>query len=387
MSPALRRIIISAVILGGIGLLLWPKFKPQEEPAGSGPGTLTGQQDSRLAVNTFIAVPELIRDRIYTTGTILPNEIVDLATETSGKVVALYFKEGRSVQKGDLLLKINDSELQAQLRSAELRLELAQDIEKRQRSLLEKQGLSQAEYDVSDNDLSVQQVTIDLIRAQIDKTELRAPFSGIIGLRYVSEGSYVTSATRIATLQDIDPIKIEFSIPERHANRAGVGDVIFFTVEGHEETHRGEIYALEPLIRQDTRSLRLRARSSNQGTRLIPGSFANVELIFQEIADAISVPTVAIIPELGGTKVYLYRSGSVVPAQVVTGIRLQNTVQVVSGLATGDTVITSGIQQVFPGMPVRLAGESVNDARRSVNVELVEHDAARKGIERSEGSE
>jgi len=221
--------------------------------------------------------------------------------------------------------------------------------------------LSQAEYDATANDLGVQQVTVDLIKAQIDKTELRAPFSGVIGLRYVSEGSYVTSSSRIATLQDIDPIKIEFSIPERHANRAGVGDVILFTVEGYEGTHRGVIYAFEPLIQQDTRSLRLRARSSNQGTRLIPGSFANIELVFEEIDDAVSVPTVAIIPELGGAKVYLYRGGSVAPTQVVTGIRMQNSVQIVSGVVAGDTVITSGIQQVFPGMPVRLAGNATSE--------------------------
>jgi len=359
MNPVAKRIIFFAVILGGIGLLLWPKFKPQDGAAGFGPA---GQQDTRLSVNTFIVEPESIRDRIYTTGTILPNEIVALSTEASGKIIALYFEEGRSVEKGELLLKINDSELQAQLRTAELRLELAVDIERRQRSLLEKEGLSQAEYDVSANNLSVQQVAVDLINAQIDKTELRAPFSGVIGLRYVSEGSYVTSTSRIATLQDINPIKIEFSIPERHANRAGVGDVIYFTVEGYEGTHSGVIYAFEPLIQQDTRSLRLRARASNRGIRLIPGSFANVELIFEEIGDAIAIPTVAVIPELGGTKVYLYRGGSVAPAQVVTGIRMQNTVQITSGLALGDTVITSGIQQIYPGMAVRLAGQAAAEA-------------------------
>lgn len=363
MNPVTKRIIIASVILGGIGLLLWPKLKPQADPAGFGPagfGAAPGQ-DTRLTVSTFVVTPESIRDHIYTTGTILPNEIVALSTETSGKIIALYFEEGRSVRKGDLLLKINDSELQAQLRTAELRLDLARDIEKRQHSLLEKEGLSQAEYDISANDLGVQRVTVDLIQAQIDKTELRAPFSGVIGLRYVSEGSYITSASRIATLQDIDPIKIEFSIPERHANRAGVGDAIYFTVEGYEGTHEGVIYALEPLIRQDTRSLRLRARSSNQGIRLIPGSFATVELVFEEIEDALSIPTVAIIPELGGAKVYLFRSGSVASTQVVTGIRMRNTVQIISGLAPGDTVITSGIQQVFPGMPVRVAGQTTNE--------------------------
>lgn len=352
MSPVLRRILIGIVLLGGLGLLLWPKFNtPQEEGAGGG----AFQQNSVLSVNAVIVQPEVIRDRINTTGTILPNEIVELSAETSGKIVAIYFDEGRSVKRGDLLLKINDSELQAQLTSAQLRLKLAGEIEQRQKSLLDKAGLSQAEYDVAANEMSVQQASVDLIKAQIEKTELRAPFDGMIGLRYVSEGSYLTSSTRIATLQDVDPIKIEFSIPERHASRAGLGDAIFFTVEGYTGSYRGEIYAFEPLIQQDTRSLRLRARSPNLGTRLLPGSFANVELVFEEIEDALTVPSVALIPELGGTKVFLFQAGSASPRQVVTGIRMASDVQILSGLAPGDTVITSGIQQIFPGMPVQLA--------------------------------
>lgn len=355
MTPITKRIIIAAVFLSGLGLLLWPKFKPEAEPSGAGS---FAQRDTRVAVASFVVGPQMIRDRINTTGTILPNEIVDLSTEASGKVIALYFEEGRSVQQGDLLLKINDSELQARLRTAELRLLLAQDIERRQRSLLQSQGLSQAEYDISATELSVQKVSVDLIKAQIDKTELRAPFSGVIGLRYVSEGSYITNASRIATLQDIDPIKIEFSIPERHASRVEIGDAINFTVEGYEGTYQGVIYAFEPLIQQDTRSLRLRARSPNLTTRLLPGSFANVELVFEEIEDAIAVPSVAIIPELGGAKVYLYRGGRVAPVQVETGIRMRANVQITSGLAVGDTVITSGLQLIFPGMPVRLAGGS-----------------------------
>ncbi|TDI74959.1 MAG: efflux RND transporter periplasmic adaptor subunit [Bacteroidetes bacterium] len=362
MNPAVKRSLITVSMVGVIGLLVWPKLWPAEDPASTGqPGFgATSQQDSRLVVNSHVVAQESISDKIFTTGVILPNEMVELSIETSGKIIELYFDEGRPVEEGELLLKINDSELQAQLRTAELRLKLASDIEGRQKSLLDKESLSQAEYDVAANELSVQQVRVDLIKAQINKTELRAPFSGIIGLRYVSEGSYVTSTSRIATLQDINPIKIEFSIPERHANRAGIGDQINFTVEGYDGNYAGVIYAFEPLIEQDTRSLRLRARSSSAGTRLIPGSFATIELIFEKIDDAISIPTVAIIPEMGGTKVYLYKSGSVAQAQVKTGIRMQNTVQIISGLAVGDTVITSGIQQVFPGMPIRLAGQAAD---------------------------
>lgn len=352
MNPVVRRVLIGGVFLIGLGVLIWPKLQPKEDLSLSF-GATAG--DARPAVNAVVVSPRLVLDRIFTTGVILPNEVVELSMESAGKVTGLFFDEGRVVEAGELLLKINDSELQAQFKTAELRIKQAREIEVRQRTLLEREGLSQAEYDLASNELSVQEAQLDLIRAQIDKTELRAPFGGVIGLRYVSEGSYVTSASKIATLQDIDPIKVEFSIPEKYASRVAVGDVIRYSVEGYSGTFDGQIYAFEPSIQQDTRSLRLRARSANMGTKLLPGSFVNIELVFNEIEGALTVPSVAIIPELGGAKVFLYSSGIVVPRVIETGIRMSGNVQVTSGLAPGDTVITSGLQTVFPGMPIRLA--------------------------------
>jgi len=355
MSSMVKRILIVVALLVVVGLLAWPKLRP----AGEGPsvGSPPSQGAALLQVTSVVLDVQQLRDRILATGTILANEEVALRTETSGKIVELSFNEGRSVNRGDLLLKINDNELQAQYRQAEYRQKLAEDREDRQRQLLEKGGISREEYDATLNEVNVLRSAVELIKAQLAKTELHAPFDGVLGLRYVSEGSYITPSTEIATLQDITPVKVEFSIPERHANRVKVGDAIYFTVEGMPGRFEGRIYAFEPKIEAGTRTLRLRAHSPNADARLLPGTFANVELVFEQIDDALAVPSLAVIPELGGKKVYVYSGGKALPRTVETGIRLEDRVQVTAGLAPGDTVITSGLQQLRPGLPVRLVDQ------------------------------
>ncbi|MDX1672172.1 MAG: efflux RND transporter periplasmic adaptor subunit, partial [Balneolaceae bacterium] len=256
--------------------------------------------------------------------------------------------------KGDLLLKINDSELQAQLNRARYRLDLASERERRQRKLLEKGGISQEDYDATLNEVNVLRSEVQLINAQIEKTEIVAPFTGRVGLRYVSEGSYISPSTRIASLQNINPMKIDFSIPERYVNAVEVDDRISFTVQGTEQTFEGRIYAIEPRIDSQTRTLQLRAYSNNDEGLLIPGAFADLELILQNIEDALMIPSISLVPELQGQKVFLYRSGSVVEQPVETGIRTEERVQITEGLSPGDTVLTTGLLQVRPGMGVEI---------------------------------
>lgn len=353
MNRVVKRVLIGLGILVTLVGLALPKLSARNE-APAGPAARPGGGRS-LSVTTYVAVPEALRDRIYTTGTLRANEEVDLRSEASGKILQIFFEEGRPVREGQLLVKINDAELQAQLRQAEYRLRLAEDREARQRTILEKGGISREEYDATVNEVNVLRAGMDLIRAQIEKTELKAPFDGVIGLRYVSEGSYISPTTQLATLQDVSPVKVEFSIPERYAGRIRNGAEIVFTVEGQEGAFRGQIYAYEPRVESGTRTLRLRALSPNPDGRLVPGGFANVELVFEEIQGALAVPAIAVIPELGGKKVFVYKNGKAEPRQVETGLRLEDRVQIVSGLAPQDTVITSGIQTLRPGMTVTLA--------------------------------
>lgn len=350
MNKAVKRIVVGLLLLVMVVALAWPKIK-EARSTSAAPGF--SQSGSRaLQIDGMVIMPTTLQDRIFTTGTIRANEEVELRSEASGKITSISFQEGRAVKVGELLVKINDSELQAQLRKAEYRVTLAEGREMRQQQLLDKGGISREEYEATLNELNVLRADIALIKAQLEKTEVRAPFNGIVGLREVSIGSYISTATPIATIQDIKPVKIDFAIPERYAQRVKVGDQILFTVEGLEETFQGTVYASESRIDANTRTLLVRARSANESGHLVPGAFADIDLIFAEIQDALTVPAIAVIPELGGKKVYVQRGGKAMPVVIQTGIRTEASVQVTEGLSPGDTVIVSGVQLLRPGIDV-----------------------------------
>ena len=272
-----------------------------------------------------------------------------------GKITKILFREGSFVNKGDLLVKINDADLQAQLRKAESKVKLSREKEFRQSQLRDGNLISQEEYDNTLGELNVNKADYDLIKAQIDKTEIRAPFSGVIGLRSISDGSYVTTSVIIARLQNLSSIKVDFSIPERYFSSVKTGDELEFKISGSDKLFKAKVYAIEPRIDPATRTLQIRAICSSAYRELIPGAFANVELSLKEINDAILVPTVAIVPELKGQKVFLYKSGVVYPQKVELGIREETRVQIVSGLSKGDTVITSGILQIRPKSKIKIS--------------------------------
>lgn len=187
---------------------------------------------------------------------------------------------------------------------------------------------------------------IDRVNSDIAKTEIYAPFSGMIGLRSVSNGSYISSSTLIARLQQIDPIKIDFAVPEKFANSIAKGSPITFTLTGSEEQYTATVYATEPKIDMATRTLKVRALTSNIGGKLLPGAFAKVEVTLTSIHDALAIPTTSIVPQIDGQKVFVYRSGKAFAIPVETGIRSDSSVQVIRGLSLGDTVITTGLMQI-----------------------------------------
>ncbi len=309
---------------------------------------------SGLQVKGMIINAASLDNRIMTSGTILPDESVDISSEASGKITAIYFNEGKKVRKGDLLLTINDAELQAQLKRLQFQETLLVEREFRQRILLEKEAVSQEVYDKALADLNTNRAEIMMIEAQIAKTMVKAPFDGIIGLRLVSEGSYITPNMRIASLVKIQPVKIEFSIPERYASEVKPGNKINFTI-GNTNEHIAEVYAVEPMIDQSTRTLKLRAIYPNANLDVIPGSFASVELILRTYYEALSIPTEALLPMLGKQIVFLYKNGIAEPVEVETGIRTSELIQVVSGINANDTIITTGLLHLKKGMTVVLS--------------------------------
>ncbi|MFT3885473.1 MAG: efflux RND transporter periplasmic adaptor subunit [Flavobacteriales bacterium] len=306
-----------------------------------------------LAVGTVVLAAQPLDQVIMSTGTLLPNEAVNVLSEVSGRITAISFTEGGTVTAGQVLVRINDDDLQAQLRKADLSVQLAEQEEQRKKQLLAVSGVSQEVYDQSRIQWESGKADADNLRALIAKTTIKAPFSGRIGLRQVSVGGYVSPSTLIASLQQTDPIKIEFTVPERYGRQLHAGSGITFTVDGDTATYSGEVFAMEPAVDASSRSIRVRARTNNHAGRLSPGAFAHVSVRLDRLPDALMVPTEAVVPDIQGQKVLLIKNGLVKSARVTLGTRQENSVQLTSGVAVGDTVITTGLLAARDGMPVK----------------------------------
>lgn len=307
-----------------------------------------------ITVTGYIVRPQVLENKIFSSGTVMANEEVTLRPEVAGKLTAVYFKEGSSVKKGTLLAKINDADLQAQLKKLQLQSKLSKERETRLKGLLDIQGVSQEEYDMTTNQLQTMSADMDFVRAQIAKTEIRAPFNGKIGLKQVSEGSFVSSTDIIATIQQTDALKIDFTIPERYSSIVAVGDMIDFSVENQQGQFEARVFAIEPRIDQQTRNIMIRALYDNGKAGMFPGAFAKIELIANKKQSSLMVPTEAVIPELKGKKVFVSKSGKAVPVTIETGIRNDAAIEVLHGLSEGDTVITTGIMSLKPDAPVKI---------------------------------
>jgi membrane fusion protein (multidrug efflux system) len=353
MNKLLKRILLTLLVLLVLLFLIgrrldWFTFEKQET-------SVQTAAPSGLPVRGLVIKSADLDNRIFTSGTVLPDESVELSSEASGKITAIYFREGEKVRKGDLLLTINDADLQAQLQRFKYQEALLVEREFRQGKLLEKEAVSQEVYDRALADLNTNRAEMLMVEAQIAKTRVKAPFDGVIGLRMVSEGTYITPNTRIASLVKMQPVKIEFSIPEQYASEVNSGNQISFTIGSAKKTYEASVYAVEPIIDQSTRTLRIRAIYPNPGLDVIPGSFATVELVLRTYQEAVTIPTESLVPMLGTQMVYLYKNGKAEPVEVQTGIRTRDMIQITSGLNPGDTLLTTGILQLRKGMAVVLS--------------------------------
>ena len=307
-----------------------------------------------LKVNAQVIKPHLLTDEILVTGRLVPDEEVSLSFETSGKITDIFFTEGTLVKRGELLAKVNDRQLQAQLKRLEAQIPLAEDRVFRQNALLKRDAVSKEAYEQVKTELATLNADIENIKANIDMTELRAPFDGIIGLRQVSTGAYASPTTVVAKLTKVTPLKVEFAVPERYAREIKKGTNLEFKVEGKLDTYHAQVYATESSIDMETHSLNIRAIYPNRNGELLAGRYADIQLKQKEIEDAIAIPSEAIVPEMGKNKVFVYRSGVADPVDVIIGLRTEAEVQIVRGLSVGDTILTSGTLQLRKGMPVEL---------------------------------
>jgi membrane fusion protein (multidrug efflux system) len=323
----------------------------QRHPPGSPGGA--GRQMT-LRVDAFVVMPVSISEKIDVPGSLLANESTDIHPEISGRLVQLNVAEGKFVPKGALLAKIYDGDLQAQLKKLQVQLEIGRTNEERSAQLLKIQGISKADYDASALNVSNTQADIDVIKANITKTEIRAPFTGRLGLKNISPGAYVTPLTVLASIQQVDILKLDFTVPEKYSSQMNVGRIVSFTTEGSNKTYTAKVMATESSVTQDTRTLTVRAIVQNNDKSLVPGSFAKVILRFEPDPNALMVPSQAIIPQARGKKVVVYQDSIAKFVDVTTGIRDSASVQVLTGLKAGDTIIITGLLSVKPNGKVQV---------------------------------
>ncbi|OXB21489.1 efflux transporter periplasmic adaptor subunit [Flavobacterium tructae] len=313
-----------------------------------------GDKDTPTTVTGIVVKTATFDNNLSLSGSIEANEQIEIRSEVSGIVEGIYFNEGSFVNKGQVLFKVNDIELKAQLRQAVTREGLAAENERRAKLLLQKEAISQEEFDVAKADHASAQAQSQLIRAQIAKTSVKAPFSGKVGLRSISPGTYINPTVLVAKLVNTGKLKITFSIPEKYAAQVKSGSVIDFSVSGSDKVYTAKIYAIEPEVEVATRTLQIRAIADNVDGKLFPGTFADVKLPLNIVKDAIVVPSEAIIPVQSGKKVYIANMGKAKEVMVDATTRTDSSILILSGLKAGDTLITSGVMSLKNEAPIKV---------------------------------
>ncbi len=302
---------------------------------------------SVTAVEGFVAKHSMLTERVTASGNLVPAEETELHPEASGRVVSLHLPEGRLVRKGDLLLKVFDEDLKTQVRKIETQLKQAEITEQRLAELLKVKGVSQQEYDLSVLQAQIFRADIELLRVNLSKTELRAPYDGILGLRRISPGAYVTPATAITTIRSASALKLDFAVPEKYSQQIRIGQPLDFNVDGSTVTRKATVQATEQRISEGSRNLQIRATVADS-RGLLPGAFAEVSLALGNNAKALLIPNQAIIPQARDKKVILCKDGKAKFVVVKTGVRQAGMIEITEGISPGDTVCTTGMLFLRP---------------------------------------
>ncbi len=315
--------------------------------------------DQTLEADVVILKNENIENNVFTTGTLISNEYIELKAPLAGMIMEIKLNEGERVKTGQKLVQLDDREWQAQLIRYQSQLKVAERVLSRNSALLEINGISQEMVDQSEGNVETLKANIAEIKVKIDQASVRAPFDGRVGLRNVSLGEFVTAGTSLISLVQGNPIKLDFSLPGKYANQLRTGQRVRFVVDGITDSLSAEVYAIEPRLDAESRTIQVRARADNSEGKLFPGAFANIKVTLDVIENAVLVPTEAVIPELNTQKVFVIENGKAVSKMVRLGIRSGKNVQITDGLQEGDTVMVTGLLQVRENFPVR-AGSIIN---------------------------
>jgi membrane fusion protein (multidrug efflux system) len=326
-------------------------------PAGTGPGGGAGSAGGSVPVEVVKVGTASLPQSITTVGSLRSDESVTVRPEVAGRIAAINFREGQRVAKGALLVRLDPTINEAEVQQARANLKLARSKYERAVDLAKSNFISGQARDEAENNLRVAEAALALVEARLAKTEIKAPFSGVIGLRSVSVGDYVKEGADIVNLESIDPLKVDFRVPEVYLRQVKTGQALQVTLDAFPgETFEGRVFAVNPLLDAAGRAVVIRAQVSNADASLRPGMFARVRLITSETADSLVVPEQALVPQ--GSEQFAFKvvDGRAVRVKVDVGQRREGTVEIVNGLAAGEVVVVAGQQRLRDGVPVAVKG-------------------------------
>ena len=346
----LLAIALLALVAGGV--LAYKKFST----AGEAPAAAAGKHGGPgggMPVEAEAIKPERLLNEITAVGSLRSDESVMLSSEIAGRIASIHFKEGQPVTTGALLFKLDDSVYRAELQQAQASLTLSQRNHERAQELYGRKLISARERDEAAAKQDVDIATVQLADARLAKTRIRAPFAGVAGLRQVSPGDYINPGQALAPLEALSVLKADFRLSESALQRIAVGQMLNLEVDAYPgQIFPGKVYAIDPKLAEESRSIGVRARVPNDDRKLRPGLFARVKLVISEKAQALLVPEQAIVPQGEKLFVYVIEDGKAAIRPVVTGQRGNGRVEILSGVSPGDVVITAGVQKIGPGAPV-----------------------------------
>lgn len=340
-------------LMSGCLLTACQKNEKKPDPAAS-PGNAKTGAFTLTSVEGYVVKPTSLTEKVTAGGTLLAAEETELHPEASGRVVAINLPEGKQVSQGALLLKIFDEDLKTQLSKLETQLKQAEITEQRLGELLKVKGVSQQEYDLAALQVQTLKSEMELVRINIRKTELRAPYNGVLGLRKISPGAYVTPGTSVGSIRAVGSLKLDFSVPEKYSSLIKIGQTVNFTVEGNLKPYTAVVQATEQSITAETRNLQVRAIVRDT-RNLLPGSFAEVNLTLGSKVAALMVPNQAIIPQARNKQIIVADKGKARFQTIKTGVRQAGMIEVLEGLSVGDTIATTGVLFLRPDAAMKFS--------------------------------
>lgn len=334
---------------------IWAAIKAETKEGEARAAPAAGAIRSAIAVESGQSRTISRTRDLRAIGTLRSDESVKIAPEIAGRVVDVGFAEGQAIKQGDILVKLDDALAQAELADAEARYVLAQANNERAKALSKTGNVTEKAQDEAKANLRTSGAAVDLMKVRLDKHTVRAPFDGIVGIRQVSPGAFITAGTTVVNLEKIDQLKVDFSLPEIYLAEINTGQTVDVRVDALPgKVFHGKIYAIDPMVDVNGRSLKIRALVPNGDGQLRPGLFARIVVKGQIERQVVVVPESAVVPRAGENYVYRIEDGKVVEAKVKLGDRANAEVQILDGLASGATVVTAGQQKVKNGASVKV---------------------------------